>query len=1268
MDKIKTAQDNIQKISYDILLKNYDYEKLVEKCRQDNSRLKELDEKLKEAYDEISDEIKILEGISDFYVRSHKDIWLNCIYKPTVESCPPKDYKSQVDLLQELEGVISFNKSKLVSLNKEYDAVSKKNDVYIQRQKQWLSVAIPIFHKAMIMNIRIEMNATGFSFCSANSKNPSGLYPTGGKIKSRGFKHAMFMLFHLPEYIHLSGLCNSAMKVWADLINPNSGKGLDLTLNLKSDMNKSASSIKTAENTIQDATEYSQKVRKYIEDMKPFYEIVKDGEEGFYNVPFSKICSLPIKTDYKSVVPECFEKIVSNSDYSDKVKELMLQLCHAKPDFKEVKAYFDDECEKRRNNLPEDVKKLAEEHKSIASCLEKMGKDEEEMLTAIDKMKNECLEKIADFADLDPIRLFTLGVGNHLNDNPELAVDKVLDIAAKRITLGSLFSQVDLKDGKDSVGLSLSWQEKEHKCSTNIMLSTFDKSDNIENSLNNLLVTLLASFPVGKAKFTFVDLQMQGGAGEIFRRLPNNISQVILSENDLRKKIASLKDMVSRVSIHTNNIVEFNENAGSITHPYEFVIWRNYTGADRDPLHEGDIMPLIKNGYRYGIYFIIVPQESVSWSKSQLSDYTLPMYLPDDDYQDFAGRFVNSLVNRIIENSKNKKADSVRWNGLAKALQTPPVEIPENGMIIPVGEYPDGEVACYEFNDRFHHSLIIGTSGSGKSYLLHNILLNSMLKYDARYLEFYLMDFKFGGGEFKSYEGMPHVSHLLSDGLDKSIVLEVMRELERKMIERGKMIEQYKKLSVYNAHHPENPLPHIVLVVDEASLLFQIANNKETKLQNEINRILGYIATQGRSQGVTFCFATQTFAGADIPTNILRNITNRFLLKCESADADRLIERNGASISESLTQGYTYMSASQKIARIFDYNYVDGGVNMLRKYQDAICHFNSRPAGRNNFVYDGKASREYSAADIESIKTKKVPTLLLGSGVTVKQEPISVSFRKDMGENLLITGTNGEMQSERVFYNAVMSACEWAAASGKRVNVVCFDNYNDGDDNKVRYEQLNSIGNVSFTSVVNGRSRDEMIVELGSKIRNNTVGDQIYILALLGHERYRRNMGNPLTDIASSQATAAAATNRGASRYMPEENSSRPGMINIGGLAPAPVSSVKSTSSNIEEELMYILNFGPESGVHTIMHVDRPSSIVPVSEKWSRREIQRAFKYISVLNLNSTEISKLPVMEDVSVESLSADNERLRAVFYDDENNKAVLFTPFDFKNNFRIQ
>ena len=1268
MDKIKKAQDNVQNISCDILLKNNDYEKLTEECRQDTARYKELDEKLQEAYGDIAEEVKILEGISDFYVRSHKNIWLNCIYKPTVEVCSPKDYEAQVDLAKELEDVISYNKSKLASLNKEHDAVSKKHSVYIQHQKEWLSVATPIFHKAMIMNIRIEMNTKGFSFCSVNSKNPSGFYPTGGNIKSRGLKHTMFMLFHLPEYLHLSSLCNSAMKVWADLINPNSGKGLDLTLNLKSDMNKSTSSIRTAENAIKDATELCKKARKYVEDMKPFYEIVKNGEDGFYKVPFSKICNLPIKTDYKSIVAECFEKLVEKVDYSNKVKELMLQLCHTKPDFKDVKAYFDDVCEKKRNSLPEDVKKLAEECKTILSGLEKKDKEREKLLSEIDEMKQECLERMADFADFDPIRLFTLGVGVHLSDDPEAAVDNVLDVAAKRVTLGSLFTKVDIKDGDENIGMSLSWQDNERKFATNFWVDTVTKPGNIENSLNNLLITLLGSFPAGKAKFTFVDLQMQGGAGEVFRRLPDSISQVILSENDLRKKVASLKDVVSRVSIHTNNIVEFNENAGSITHPYEFVIWRNYTGADRDPLHEADIMPLIKNGYRYGIYFIVVPQDSAQWFKSPVSDYFLPVYPSDDDHQDFAGRFVNTLLNRLVENTKNKKVDSVRWSGLSKALQTPPVEVPENGMIIPVGEYPDGEVACYEFNDRFHHSLIIGTSGSGKSYLLHNIILNSMLKYDARYLEFYLMDFKFGGGEFKSYEGMPHVSHLLSDGLDKSVVLEVMRELERKMIERGKMIEQYKKLSVYNAHHPENPLPHIVLVVDEASLLFQISNNKESKLQNEINRILGYIATQGRSQGVTFCFATQTFAGADIPTNILRNITNRFLLKCESADADRLIERNGASINESLTQGYTYMSASQKIARVFDYNYVDGGVNMLNKYREAICSGNSRPAGRNNFVYNGKASRAYSTADMEFIKSKRQPSLLLGSGVTVKQEPVSLSFRKDMGENLLITGVNGEMQSERVFFNAVMSMCEWVAASNKRVNVICFDNYNDGDENYTRYEQLNSIKNVNFVSVLNGRSRDNMIADLGRKIRNNSIGDEIYILALLGHERYRRNMANPLSQETPQANTVAPAANSGRSRYMPVEESRSPlNMINIGSVASSPMSSVKSDSSNVEEELIYILNYGPENGVHTIMHVDRPSSITPVSDKWSRREIQRTFKYVVALNLNSSEVSKLPAMEDISIETLTADNERLRAVYYDDENNKALLFTPFDFNKNFGV-
>lgn len=1265
MEQFKIVQDKLNDLVVDIARLCDNYYKLMDENKETMAQMELLADNSKVTLESAGKELDEFSRLSEAYVNVHREYWKKSLYISTVETCPIKAFENYLCETKQLDANIARDKEQLASMRADLQNDSRRYDAYVELQRKWLEIAVPLFHKAMIMGIRIELNANGFSFLSANNSNPAGFYPKTTTIKSRGFKHIMLMLFHLPEYLHLTKLCKKAVQAWAAHIDLKSGQGVDISTNLRLKMKRLAKNIGTTEVTLRQNTEKAKDLHQKIVELKPYYDLIKDGEDAFCEIPLSNFNT---SFDYKSAIIGFYERILLDLPLTDEQKAYYLDVCKKYPDFKDAEKYLNAEFSKKKDVLSAKGKKLTDESKSMSN--EIYGKVEEgkKIIAGVDELTVKCNSLINEAIDIDPIRFFSCGRGEHLMDNTEAIVDKVLGIATDRVTLESVPSLIKMLNNRAPFPMLVGFQEREHTNPTNYIVTPEHSYDNIENALNNLLVTLLASFPAGKAKFTFVDMQMQGGAGEIFRRLPNSISNVILSDNDLRKKIASLKDMVSRVSVHTNNIVEFNEKAGSITHPYEFVIWRNYTGAERDLLHEADIMPLIKNGYRYGIYFILLPSEEIDISNTVLSNYVNELIISDKEYQDFAGRFVNSLVNRIVENSKNKKADSVRWNGLAKALQTPPVEIPENGMIIPVGEYPDGEVACYEFNDRFHHSLIIGTSGSGKSYLLHNILLNSMLKYDARYLEFYLMDFKFGGGEFKSYEGMPHVSHLLSDGLDKSIVLEVMRELERKMIERGKMIEQYKKLSVYNAHHPENPLPHIVLVVDEASLLFQIANNKETKLQNEINRILGYIATQGRSQGVTFCFATQTFAGADIPTNILRNITNRFLLKCESADADRLIERNGASISESLTQGYTYMSASQKIARIFDYNYVDGGVNMLRKYQDAICHFNSRPAGRNNFVYDGKASREYSAADIESIKTKKVPTLLLGSGVTVKQEPISVSFRKDMGENLLITGTNGEMQSERVFYNAVMSACEWAAASGKRVNVVCFDNYNDGDDNNVRYEQLNSIGNASFTSVVNGRSRDEMIVELGSKIRNNTVGDQIYILALLGHERYRRNMGNPLTDIASSQATAAAATNRGASRYMPEENSSRPGMINIGGLAPAPVSSVKSTSSNIEEELMYILNFGPESGVHTIMHVDRPSSIVPVSERWSRREIQRAFKYISVLNLNSTEISKLPVMEDVSVESLSADNERLRAVFYDDENNKAVLFTPFDFKNNFRIQ
>ena len=166
----------------------------------------------------------------------------------------------------------------------------------------------------------------------------------------------------------------------------------------------------------------------------------------------------------------------------------------------------------------------------------------------------------------------------------------------------------------------------------------------------------------------------------------------------------------------------------------------------------------------------------------------------------------------------------------------------------------------------------------------------------------------------------------------------------KSLAERGRKIGSYKNIVEYNEQHPNDRLPYIVLVVDECHKLFE-SETADRKMQEAINHVITSIVKEGRSQGVTFIFATQTFAGMEIPSEIKNEARNKYLMRVTtSEDADKLF--NGGSVrNSSLSQGYAYHDARKQFIHIYNY------VEFKDKAKETILKNNIRPDNRNNFVF-----------------------------------------------------------------------------------------------------------------------------------------------------------------------------------------------------------------------------------------------------------------------------------------------------------------------------
>ena len=223
---------------------------------------------------------------------------------------------------------------------------------------------------------------------------------------------------------------------------------------------------------------------------------------------------------------------------------------------------------------------------------------------------------------------------------------------------------------------------------------------------------------------------------------------------------------------------------------------------------------------------------------------------------------------------------------------------------IPIGKN-GGEVQSIKFSttgDNAAHALVIGGTGSGKSNLLHAIILSACYRYSPKELQIYLIDFK-GGVEFKYYEArkvvenqLPHIAltGLTSEPEDGVAILTNIRAMlrERENLFRRNDVEDIVQYD--EKFGKDNMLPRLLVIIDEVQELF--ANEK---LGQQALNIMGELFKKGRAFGISILWASQTVpktVGGDFKDKVLSQIGNRICLKLNNADDAEAIGFDAAKV------------------------------------------------------------------------------------------------------------------------------------------------------------------------------------------------------------------------------------------------------------------------------------------------------------------------------------------------------------------------------------
>ncbi|NCO15355.1 DNA translocase FtsK [Candidatus Wolfebacteria bacterium] len=188
--------------------------------------------------------------------------------------------------------------------------------------------------------------------------------------------------------------------------------------------------------------------------------------------------------------------------------------------------------------------------------------------------------------------------------------------------------------------------------------------------------------------------------------------------------------------------------------------------------------------------------------------------------------------------------------------------------------------------DKMPHMLIAGSTGSGKSIMIHSLLISLLYKNSPATLRLILIDPK--RVELSIYNNLPHlVSPVITESKKALAVFRwAIEEMERRyelLLQAGS-----RDIQSYNKKYPEEPLPYILIVVDElADLMFSYGRDVEGSVVR--------LAQMARATGLHLILSTQR-PSVEVVTGLIKaNITCRVALQLPSqVDSRTVLDSAGA--------------------------------------------------------------------------------------------------------------------------------------------------------------------------------------------------------------------------------------------------------------------------------------------------------------------------------------------------------------------------------------
>lgn len=733
-----------------------------------------------------------------------------------------------------------------------------------------------------------------------------------------------------------------------------------------------------------------------------------------------------------------------------------------------------------------------------------------------------------------------------------------------------------------------------------------NESIKIKFIIRDIVYRALLGLKFSKLKLTMYDPIELGAFFSDFHKLNKEITGgfVYHTLDELNEILDGTLRHISMVvqKILTNKYTtldEFNEQNSELAEPYRFLVLNDFPKSFDDN-QLGKIKQILSSGPKCGVYTILIGSISqlslssinslnVSKITPILKEYNIDSLVDSINLGTIAAGTITVDLNTILNEENNW------WTNDSSSF-----------IELPLGK-KGKEIQSLKFDNKDdNQALMIGKPGSGKSNLLHVIILSAITKYGPSDLEIYLIDFK-GGVEFMSYAeyNIPQLRTVALES-DREFGLSVIDGVDKELLRRETLFRNngVQNIEQYNQKNPNQKIPRILFIVDEFQEFFKI----DDEIKDQVSLKYDNIIRKGRAFGINSLFSSQTLDGHSIPRSTKELIDIRIALMCGDNDVREIMDDKNLAAKDLSRPGEAIYNAengkangNQRFQAVFvERNNINEIISKVSKRST------SGYAIKNRFIFRGDIMAKINKENhpINNLENLKFRALRLWIGEPVSMNPdYFIDIKQVSSQNLIVIGNNEE--SAALFSSIIYSLKQQQNKIAKLhiVNPIMdvddgFEHFNKayGDLEKIQFTKVSELENLL----------DEIDTIIENRKASNQTTDNVVIIL------------NSINKIPRLRV---------------------------------------DHSEHLFNRLYTILNEGPEFGIHCLMHCDSLLNL-------KRTELDENFSLFNHrIVFNMSQDNYYSIIGNNDIKNLKQN----RLVYYSDELGKYQIIKPYELINNLQL-